>query len=455
MFDIVILNGILIDPETHTRCTGNVGILNGKISAITKDKICGVQEFDVSGKIVCPGFIDIHGHIDWDDYCGELSLRQGITTTVGGNCGLSPLDIDAFFTEQENGGFIVNQAELIGHSISLREAVGALDPLKPATSEQLLRMESLVEKAFEEGACGLSLGLAYAPGSSNAEIMNLSKIAARYGRIVAVDTRMITGSDMYSLVEVISIARQTGARIQVSHLVYQYGTGVMDEALAVINKARADGMDIRFDSGMYTQWATHIGAVLFNEDYMESNGWRLEDILVITGKHNGKRLNMDIYRELRANAPYTSVVVFTGIEEEIYMALNHPYAMPSTDTGAYLPGEGHPQIAGSFPRYFKKMVAERYELNLMEAVCKATLLPADTLGFSSKGRLQEGMDADIVIFDIKEIADKADFGLPDASPEGIDYVFVNGKVALAKGEILDSRAGKAVRCTKPVYDYQI
>ena len=455
MFDIVINNGLIIDPETNYRCIGNVGILGGKIAVITTDEIHGAQEFSAAGRIVCPGFIDIHGHVDLDDYCGELSLRQGITTTVGGNCGLSPLDINAFFESQEHQGFIINQAEFIGHSISLRDAVGAIDPLKPATPEQLSLMEHLVEQAFEEGACGLSLGLAYAPGTSNDEIINLSKIAARYGRVVAVDTRMITGIDMYSLVEVISISRQTGVRIQVSHLVYQYGTGVMDEALAVINKARSDGIDIRFDSGMYTQWATHIGAVLFSEEYMELNSWSLEDILVITGKYNGKRLNMDIYRELRATDPHASVVVFTGIEEEIYSALQHPYAMPCTDTGAYAPGEGHPQIAGSFPRYFRKMVVERYQLNLVEAVCKATLLPADTLGFNTKGRLQTGMDADIVVFDIHSINDKAVFGLPNASPEGIDYVFINGKLALDKGEIIDARAGKAVRCTKPVYDYQI
>jgi len=455
MFDIVLNNGLVVDPETNARYISNVGILNGKIAVITTDEIHGIQEFDVSNRVVCPGFIDIHGHVDLDDYCGELSLRQGITTTVGGNCGLSPLDINSFFEVQEQQGFIINQAEFIGHSISIREAVGAIDPLKPATPEQLSRMEYLVEKAFEDGACGLSLGLAYAPGTSNDEIINLSRIAARYGRVVAVDTRMLTGIDMYSLVEVISISRQTGARIQVSHLVYQYGTGVMDEALAVMNKARADGSDIRFDSGMYTEWATHIGAVLFSEEYMNLNSWNLEDILVITGKHHGKRLNMDIYRELRENDPHASVVVFTGIEEEIYLALNHPYAMPSTDTGTYAPGEGHPQIAGSFPRYFRKMVVERYQLNLVEAVCRATFLPAETLGFNSKGRLQTGMDADIVVFDINTINDKADFRLPNAPPEGIDYVFINGKLALAKGEIIDARAGKAVRCTKPVYDYQI
>jgi N-acyl-D-amino-acid deacylase len=454
MFDIVIINGILVDPEKLVRSIGNVGILHGKIAIVTKDTIHGHQTFDVSDRVVCPGFIDIHGHIDLDDYCAELSLRQGITTTVGGNCGFSPLDIDAFFSVQEQRGFSLNQAEFIGHS-SIREAVGAIDPLKPASTDQLHRMAAYVEKAFEAGACGLSLGLAYAPGSSHDEIVYLSHIAARYGRIVAVDTRMLTSIDMYSIVEAVSIARQTGARVQISHLVYQYGTGIMDEALAVITKARADGLDIRFDSGMYTPWATHIGAAIFDEASMEANDWNFTNILVITGKYKGQRLTMDIYHELRIHDPHTAVVVFTGNEEEIYLALTHPYAMPSTDTGVYAPGEGHPQIAGSFPRYFKKMVVERHELNLMEAVRKATLLPAETLGLHSKGRLRKGMDADIVVFDINGIKDKSDFGLPNVPPEGIDYVFVNGQLTLAKGLLKNTRAGKTVRCTKPMYDYQI
>jgi len=340
IFDIVIKNGILIDPEKLTRCKGNIGIRQGKIAIVTTQKIYGTQEFDADSRIVCPGFIDIHGHVDLDSYCAELSLCQGITTTVGGNCGLSPLDIDSFFASHEKNGFIINQAEMFGHSMSLRKAVGITDPQSPATPIQLSQMEYLLEKAFEAGACGLSLGLAYSPGSSNDEIYKLSKLAAKYGRIVSIDTRMRTSIDMYSLVEAVNIARQTGARIQISHLVYQYGTGLMNEALAVINKARADCLDIRFDSGMYTQWATHIGAVLFDEDFMALNDWKFDDILVITGKYNGRRLNRDIYRELRTNDPQAAVIVFTGVEEEIYTALNHPYAMPSTDTGAYDVGEG-------------------------------------------------------------------------------------------------------------------
>ena len=455
MYDIVLKNGILIDPEKGTRSYGHIGVKNGLIAAVSTEELPGKQVFDVKNRVVCPGFIDIHGHVDLDPYCGELSLRQGITTTVGGNCGLSPLSIDAFFNAQEENGFIINQAEFYGHSISLRQAVGLTDPMQPARADQLACMAYEVERALEEGACGLSLGLAYAPGSSTEEIYQLSRIAARYGRLISIDTRMRTKLDLFSLVEAIDIARQTGARVQVSHLVYQYGTGLMAEALAVIERARREGVDVRFDSGMYTEWATHLGAALFDESYIKENGWDLQQILVVTGPYKGKRLTPGLYRELREAAPDTAVVVLTGVEEEIYLALTHPYAMPSTDIGAYEPGEGHPQIAGSFPRFFRKMVLERCELSIMEAVRKATLLPAETLGFHTKGRLRAGMDADLVVFDLHGIADRADFAAPNAAPDGIEYVFVNGVLSLERGVVVQASSGKAVRCRKPIYDYQI
>ncbi|HWR41155.1 MAG TPA: amidohydrolase family protein [Patescibacteria group bacterium] len=455
MYDVVIKNGILIDPERLTRSVGNLAIRAGTIAAVTTEDVQGLTEIDAAGKMVAPGFIDIHGHVELDAYCGELCLRQGITTTVGGNCGFSPPDIEAFFHTHETEGFILNQAEFIGHSMTLRQAVGITDPRMAATKEQMKQMEELAERAFIAGACGLSLGWGYAPGSSIEEVIQLSRLAARYGRVVAVDTRMHTAKDLYSLVEVLDIARKTSARIQVSHLVYQYGTGVMDEALAIINRARAEGLDIRFDSGMYTDWATYIGAVLFSEEALAANGYPLDKMMVLTGRYKGQRLNQEILRELRADDPHTSVAVFTGIEEEIYMALAHPFAMPSTDTGAYAPGEGHPQIAGSFPRYFRKMVIERYELSIMEAVRKATLLPAETLGFHQKGRLRTGMDADVVVFDMKRLQDRADFGNPDAWPEGVAYVLVNGQLALEGESLRNRRAGKAVRCTLPIYEYHI
>ena len=447
-FDKVITNGTLINPENMTADIGNLGIINNKIAAISKQQLTGKEIFDATGKIVSPGFIDIHGHVDGYHYSSELSLRQGITTTVGGNCGHSPINMQEFFHEQTVNPRPINQAELMGMTSSLREAVGLNNPRQAANQEQLRNMQYLVEKAMDEGACGLSVGLAYAPETSDQELYSLAKIAAKYGRIITVDTRLFTPSDLYSLVEVIALAKTINARVQISHFVYQYGTGMVEEALQLIDTARRQGVDIRLDSGMYTQWATGLQAVLFDETSLQESNMQLEDVLIVTGQYKGQRLNQQLYQQLRQiprEQERISAVVFTGVEEDIYTALKHPYAMPSTDIGRYEKGEGHPQIAGSFPRYLCKMVREKGYLTLTEAIRKATLLPAQTLNLQQKGRLSENADADLVIFDLKTIKDNAGFlpdALPDAPPDGIDYVFVNGQLALEHGKLKDQRAGK-------------
>jgi N-acyl-D-amino-acid deacylase len=429
----------------------NIGITKGRIAAVSKEKLIGANTFDAAGQLVTPGFIDIHGHIDGNLYSAELSLRQGITTTVGGNCGSSPLFMADFFDAQQASPLPINQAELFGMTHSLRTYLGGIPPLAAANREEIEKMEKMARAAFAEGAGGLSIGLAYAPGSSDEEIYAIARIAAEYGRIVSVDTRMRTPIDLYSLVEVLRIARNTGARVQISHFVYQYGAGLVKEALAAVARARDEGIDVRMDSGMYTQWATGLQAVLFDPDYLRENKWALDDILVITGPYKGRRLDQELYDRLRNDANpevHTSVVVFTGIESEIYTALSHPWCMPSTDTGRYLPGEGHPQIAGSFPRYFRKMVVEKKLLTIEEAVRKATLLPAQTLNIKTKGRLSVGCDADIVIFDLVALKDRAGFlpeKQPDAPPAGISQVFVNGSLALENGEIKNARAGRPIR----------
>lgn len=450
-FDKVIENGLVPDLENGMLRNANIGVTKNKICAVTSSKLKGKSHIDAQGQIVAAGFIDIHGHVDGNFYSSELSLRQGITTTVGGNCGSSPINLQDFFTAQEESPRAINQVELFGMTSSLRLHVGGIKPLQPATSAQLKQMKYLTEKAFYEGAAGLSIGLAYAPATSEEEIYTLSSIAAKYGRIITVDTRMFTPLDLYSLVEVIRLGKKLNSRVQVSHFVYQYGTGLVEEALSAIDKARSSGVDIRLDSGMYTQWATGLRAVLFDEDYLSENKWALEDILIITGEHKGKRLNSSLYKELRQNndpSVMTSVVVFTGIEDEIYKALLHPLCMPSTDIGRYKPGEGHPQIAGSFPRYFTKLVREKKMLSLCEAIRKATFLPAQTIGVKNKGLIKEGYDADIVIFDIEKIKDNAWFlpeAKPDAPPDGISHVFVNGELALENGIIKNGEAGKVIR----------
>jgi N-acyl-D-amino-acid deacylase len=226
--------------------------------------------------------------------------------------------------------------------------------------------------------------------------------------------------------------------------VYQYGTGIITEALDMVDDARRKGLMVSVDSGMYSAFATFIGSTIYDQAYIRKFGWKYENMLVATGKYKGKRLTSEIYDELRKYNVDESVICFAGIEEEIYEALKKDYVMLSSDTGPSPTGktsEGHPQNAGTFPRFFRKMVRERKDLTLLQAIKKCTLIPAITLGLSNKGRITEGVDADMVIFDMNKICDKAKFpdvGMPDAKPEGIPYVIVNGKLIVNKSEIVEN-----------------
>lgn len=443
-YDVVIKNGTVVDPENGEIIYKNIGILGNKIARITHENIIGKIEIEAKGLIVSPGFIDIHAHIDGHSECGKLSAMQGVTTTVGGNCGGGPLDLKGFFIDQDTKGFLINQAQLIGHSFTLREAVGINNPYISANKEEICKMSDITEKSFQNGAIGLSFGIEYAPGSSKEEIMTLSKIAKKYNKIVPIHTNVNLPRDLTSLRHAIEISEFTGAHVLISHFVYQYGTGIMTEALDMVDAARKKGLKVSIDSGMYSAFSTFIGSTIYDEDYIKKLGWKLENMLVATGQYKGKRLTGEIYKELRNYSRDESVICFAGVEEEVYEALKKDYVMLSSDTGPSPTGktcEGHPQNAGTFPRFFRKMVRERKDLTLIQAVKKCTILPAKTLGLSNKGRMKEGTDADIVIFDINSIYDLAKFpdvGTPDSKPEGIPYVIVNGKIIIDNNDFVEN-----------------
>ena len=446
MSDLFISGGIVIDPEKAEKYRADVLLRDGVIAAIGDLAAPeGAQVIDASGCYVCPGFIDPHGHIDGHLYTGELSLLQGITTTVGGNCGFSPLDLEKFFTEQK--AFPIHQAEMIG-MCALRHAAGVYDPFQAASEEQVDRMAVLCEQALKAGACGVSLGPAYTPGSSILEMQTLCRVAKAHGKPVSIDTRMNSMTDLDSLQEAIDLAAHSGCRMIVSHFVYQYGVGVEDEAMAMVERARGMGVDIVFDSGMYKDWCSSIGAALFEPGIMRANGIELYHLRMITGEHIGIVPDEALYFHLREHHPGDAVVVNTGSQRAVYAIAKNPLCMVSTDTGAYLPGEGHPQIAGSFPRFLREMVIERAELSWEEAVAHMTSWPAQVLGFEKKGRMRVGCDADLVILHPDILHDRADFpglGVPNAAPEGIDYVIVGGEIAAKDAKPTGVLAGGAIR----------
>ena len=446
MSELFISGGIVIDPEKAEKYKADVLVKDGTIAAVgdlTAPQ--GAQVIDATGRYVCPGFVDPHGHIDGHGYTGELSLLQGITTTVGGNCGFSPLDIENFFENQK--AFPIHQAEMIG-MCALREAAGVCDPFQAASEEQVERMAELCERALRSGACGVSLGPAYTPGSSILEMQTLCRVAKAHGKPVSIDTRMNSMTDLDSLQEAIDLAAHSGCRMIVSHFVYQYGVGVEDEAMAMVDRARGRGIDVVFDSGMYKDWCSSIGAALFEPGIMRANGIELSHLRMITGEHIGVVPDEELYLHLREAHPGDAVVVQTGSQRAVYAIAKNPLCMVSTDTGAYLPGEGHPQIAGSFPRFLREMVIERAEMSWEDAVVHMTLWPAQVLGFAKKGRMAAGCDADLVIFDPETLHDRADFpglGMPNAAPDGIDYVIVGGEIAAQNSRATGVMAGRTIR----------
>ncbi|MEG0878101.1 MAG: amidohydrolase family protein [Oscillospiraceae bacterium] len=445
MYDLSFNGALVVNTETLTSSILNVAVKDGKISAVSQNALSARREIDASGLVLAPGFVDVHSHVDGDAYGARLSVLQGITTSIGGNCGLSALSVGDYIKKRRKSGSFINEAMLIGHSFTLRKAVGIENVDQKATPLEQDAMEQLARKALANGAYGISLGLDYSPGAAILEIDTMAQLAAEYGRVLAVHTRLFTQNDLYSIYEILAAGKKSGARLLFSHFVYQYsGFGTLHPALQIMDEAREKGMDIWMDSGMYSDWATYIGTATFDYQTIMDNSLRFGSMVVATGKYTGQRLNKDLYLLLRKKYPNESVVCFSGTPKEVLDTIVKPYAMPSTDAGAYSMHEGHPQIAGSFPKYIRKAVRESGALSLEEAIYKATLLPCLVYNIPDKGIIKEGYDADIVLFNYDKIRDNAHFpgeGLPDAPPSGIPYVMINGALSVDAGKFTNTKCG--------------
>ena len=458
IFDIAIEHGNILDTEKGRITAGTVCIKDGSIAAITREKVEASVKIDASNEIVSPGFIDIHTHIEGHKAAGELICRQGVTTVINGNCGIGPENPAQFIRKQNETGFIVNQMELIG-ATTLRRRSGMHDPLSPMSASQLDTACALLEEQLQSGGAGLSFGLEYMPGSSKEEVLTLSRIAARYGKPVAIHTRSDYYLGLGALAEAINIAKVTGAPVQISHVVYQYGFGMMQQALEMIDDAVAEGFDISCDSGMYTSFATHIGTEVFAPACFEKWGRSYDAIFMANGKYAGQYLNADSYADARKNHPDDAAIALVGKPSEINLAFELPYMMVSSDAGVNQSDDtskGHPQDAGTFPRFLNILVRETGQLTLVDAVKRITILPADRMNLSKKGRIAVGADADITIFNPDTIKDHARFpneGKSDAHPDGIHAVIVAGKVALDRGKVVTDNAGKALAAENERWRY--
>ena len=486
VFDVVILNGRVIDPETGLDDTRNVGIKDGHIAIITAEKIAGDKTIDATNLVVSPGFIDLHAH-GQNISAYRLQAMQGVTTALELESGVLP--ITDWYEGQAKKNLPINYGAAAGWTFariatfenSQPEASAAYfqkaqsDPTwkyNIATEEQMAQILGLLEKGLKEGGLGIGINAGYAPGYGRKEYYAVAKLASkhevgtythmRYSSILEPD------STFEALEELIGLAATTGARMHICHI-NSNSLKDISASLELIDQAR--GRDISITIGAYPWGAasTVIGAAMFDGEEWKTRMGFDENAFII----GEKRLNPETWTKMRTEAPGTFVSYFQLDEtkpEELAMldaSITHPGVLIESDAMPWYlangtPYEGdewpvpntviaHPRSSGTFVKVLASYVRERGLLTLPEAIRKMSLMPAQTLEsyvpqMKKKGRLQVGMDADIAVFDPETVAPVGTYAEPYHPAVGVMYVLVAGASVVDGGDIvLDAAPGEPVR----------
>jgi N-acyl-D-amino-acid deacylase len=532
----IIKGGRIVDGSGNPWYKGDIAVIEGKIACIAR---CLVPEADqvinAMGLVVAPGFIDAHSHADSSTlFYREMEsvVAQGITTVVAGQCGssIAPVNTDLreelekwwagwlppeiefgitwtsfeeYLREEEKEGLGANVAHLVGHG-AVRIASMGFEARAPTTGE-LDAMRGHVSEAMEAGAYGLSTGLIYPPGifAETLEIVELAKVAARYGGVYDTHIRGEGKTLMESLGEAIAIGKEAGIPVQISH--HKAATksfwGKSVDTLNLLEKTRSEGVDITVDQYPYKAGSTSLVTCLPPwaheggmdrllerlkdpglrqkmrgdiedglpgwENFAGELGW--QNVYVTSVRTDGNKYaegkNLLEIQEHRGDAdPYISLfdlileengaagmVIFAMDEEDVQRIMRHPLQMVGTDSGAsgttgfMRRGKPHPRGYGTYPRVLGRYVRESGALTLEEAIRKMTSFPAQRFGLQSRGLLKPGMVADIVVFNPDTVIDTATYEEPHQLPKGVEHVMVNGEITVQLSEPLGTLAGRTLR----------
>jgi N-acyl-D-aspartate/D-glutamate deacylase len=460
-FDVVILNGRVMDPESGLDATRNVGLKGGKIVIITSDAISGATSIDAKGLVVAPGFIDLHSHGDMASVAKDIEnyprkAADGVTSALELEVGTG--EVDQWYADRE-GKSDVNFGVSIGHIHVRMQVLGDPPAFLPpngckghsqqSTDEQVAEIARRVEKGLRRGAVAVGFGIQYTAAASRHEIIESFRAAAKFGASCHVHMRHNgvkepTNSTM-ALEEVIASAAITGAPLHVVHI-HSTSIRITPRNLALIADARARGMDVTTECYPYSYGMTNLASGVFDE------GWR--DNLEIDYKdlqwvRTGERLTAETFTKYRAEGGGL-VAVHSIPELAIKAAIAHPLVLIASD-GLIENGKGHPRNAGCYARILGKYVREEKVIPLMEALRKISLMPAQRLEhhapmFKEKGRVRVGADADLTIFDPATVIDRSTFDEPLKASEGIRHVLVNGVPVVRDGQVLSNvTPGRALR----------
>lgn len=454
MFELVIKNGYVIDPSNRVGSKLNVGISGGKIAAVTNDPISGDAEINAEGLIVSPGFIDMHMHEDsyneendsFDFVISDSMLRMGVTTAIAGNCGIGTREPVAYLDAVDRLGYPINLGMLAPHE-SLRDAFGNFDKYEPVDPCYIDGMKELLNRQLKGGCIGLSLGIEYDPGIQKEEATQLMRVAAKNNKIVTIHQRSDGNQAVSSVEEIINYAASTGASLQISHLSSMCSFGNMKEVISIIDSYRMQGLDIGFDGYPYYAFCTFLGSAVFDEGFLDKYNYGDEyykKLKLASGDLQAIEFNKESFYRFRKQNPDTLIIADLLNAGEVDLCVTHPTGIVVSD-GLYNNGQGHPRGSGTFPKLIREYVINKKLLTLDTAIEKITSMPAKRLGLTQKGTLGKGADADITIFDLDKIKDEATYQEPLKKPSGINYVIIDGKIALKDGEILRNDLGRSVR----------
>jgi dihydroorotase len=435
-YDLVIMGGRIMDPETGRDELANVGVRGDRIAVVTTDTILGRQTLDATGLMVAPGFIDILSSIRPERKAHLDKAADGVTTAIGLHGG--PLDVTGYVRRQEAARPVVNYAATVDHR-DVREAAGATDLYEAALPEQIPVMKELARQAIRDGAVGVGFGLNYSPGASYEETYAMFEVAAEEGGIVALHARykgnVFPLTMSLATMEVIAMAAASGAQAQLVHLISST-VGSAPLSIALIEGAAVHGVDVGFDFHVWTRNQTWLQSALYDEGWQDRfGGADYSDIYIAETQ---ERLSRARFEELRAQPGALSVQTEFIPEEEIILGLKSPLGIISSDGGGLDDGTGHPRSVGTFARFLGRYVRDQEVLGWMEGIRRITLLPAQRLeqampAMARKGRLQEGMDADITVFDPATVRERATYRDPDQRSAGIPFVIVNGVLVFDGG----------------------
>lgn len=445
-YDIVIAGGRVMDPESRLDAIRHIGIRGARIAAISETPLEGRTVLDAKGKVVAPGFIDLHAHGQTNE-ANEYQAHDGVTTALELEVGVPA--VGAFLKDRE-GKAILNYGATASHgamrTLSMKKFAaetsarrdslerwrdlnqkGRYEPLNDP--EEYTQLGVLLERGLREGALGIGMAHQYYPGATREEIFRVFQMAERWRVPIFTHVRSM-GVD--AMQEVIANAAATGVSLHIVHVNSMSG-GQLALVLDLIESARKRGIDITTEAYPYTAASTFIDSTIFDEGWQQRLGISYGDL---QWQDTGERLTAESFDRYRKQG---GVVIMHFMKPDwIRRAMASPFVMVASDGMPYAPG-AHPRSAGTFSRVLGLYVREERVVSLMDALAKMTILPAKRLeaiapAMRNKGRIRVGADADITVFDPNTVRDRATFEKGLAFSAGIEQVLVNGVPVVRDGQ---------------------